>query len=119
MNCTHETEFLLGTADGIICRNCKHFLTTDEEATVGECGLNDEIMFKDETRACFERKPGKCIVRPKPAKPTKIEASCDNCEYSFAKGTKHSGCYTSALGHPCGSFKPIERPKPLGTKTTH
>lgn len=49
-----------------ICRNCKHFLTTDEEATEGECGLNDEIMFKDETRACFEPKSSTSKVRPVP-----------------------------------------------------
>lgn len=49
-----------------ICRNCKHFLTTDEEYLTGTCGLNEEITFANSTKACFESKPSTSIVRPKP-----------------------------------------------------
>ena len=102
-----------------ICRNCKHFLTTDEEATVGECGLNDEIMFKDETRACFEPKQKK-------AKP-----SCADCRWFVKWRDGDTTCantglpvYDGLIGAHCEYYerkpgKSIVRPKPIGTKTTH
>ena len=31
MNCTHDTAFLMGTADGIICRNCNRKFKTFAE----------------------------------------------------------------------------------------
>ena len=49
-----------------ICRNCKHYLATDEEYLTGTCGLNEEITFANSTKACFESKPSTSIVRPKP-----------------------------------------------------
>ena len=101
----------------IECRNCKHFLTTDEEATVGECGLNDEIMFKDETRACFEPKE------------KKTELSCRDCKWFVKWRDGDTICANTGLhidanlkGAHCGYFerKPrtsTVRPKPLGTTT--
>lgn len=40
------------------CQNCKHYLTTDEDATTGLCGMNDEIAFGNSYRACFEKREG-------------------------------------------------------------
>lgn len=41
-----------------ICKNCKHYLTTDEDATTGLCGMKDEITFPYSRHACFEKREG-------------------------------------------------------------
>lgn len=41
-----------------ICRNCKHYLATDEDAMTGLCGMKDEIAFGNSCRACFEKQEG-------------------------------------------------------------
>lgn len=42
-----------------ICRNCKHYLATDEDTTVGLCGMKDEITFGYNYSACFEKREEK------------------------------------------------------------
>lgn len=42
-----------------ICKNCKHYLATEEESVTGLCGMNDEITFGNNYRACFEKREGK------------------------------------------------------------
>lgn len=41
-----------------ICRNCKHYLATDEDAATGLCGMKDEITFPYSCHACFEKREG-------------------------------------------------------------
>lgn len=42
-----------------ICQNCKHYLATDEDATTGICGMNDEITFGNNYSDCFEKREEK------------------------------------------------------------
>lgn len=42
-----------------ICKNCKHYLATEEGAATGLCGMKDEITFGNNYSACFEKREGK------------------------------------------------------------
>ena len=42
-----------------ICKNCKHYLETEEGATTGLCGMKDEITFGSNYSACFEKREEK------------------------------------------------------------
>lgn len=42
-----------------ICKNCKHYLATEEGAATGLCGMKDEITFGYNYGACFEKREGK------------------------------------------------------------
>lgn len=42
-----------------ICKNCKHYLATEEGAETGLCGMKDEITFENNYSACFEKREGK------------------------------------------------------------
>lgn len=39
-----------------ICKNCKHYLATEEGAATGLCGMKDEIVFGNNYSACFEKR---------------------------------------------------------------
>ena len=99
------------------CRNCKHYLATDESAMAGTCGKMEEIVFADACRACFEAKE----------KPW-TDHLCENCCHFAAsyvdEHEKPGGVcrkwndprhYGAAVG--CGKWH--EKPAPLGTVTTH
>ena len=83
------------------CRNCKHFLTTDEEYITGTCGQNDEITFANSVRACFEPKEKK-------AKP-----SCTDCRWFVKWRDGDTTCANTGLhisanlkGAHCAMFEP-------------
>lgn len=42
-----------------ICKNCKHYLATEEGEATGLCGMMEEIVFGNSCRACFEKREGK------------------------------------------------------------
>ena len=101
------------------CRNCKHFLATDDEPITGICNPADEIVFANSIRPCFEPKEKK-------AKP-----SCADCRWFVKWRDGDTTCARTGLSIYAGlndahcvdyerkPGKSIVRPKPLGTKTTH
>ena len=103
----------------IECRNCKHFLTTDDEPMTGICNPADEIVFANSTKACFEPKK------------KKTEPSCADCRWFVRWRDGDTTCantglpvYDGLIGARCEYYEPkpgksTVRPKPLGTKTTH
>lgn len=42
-----------------ICKNCKHYLATEEGAATGLCGMKDEITFGNNYSDCFEKREEK------------------------------------------------------------
>ena len=42
-----------------ICKNCKHYLVTEEGAATGLCGMMEEIVFGKNYHACFEKREEK------------------------------------------------------------
>ena len=48
------------------CKLCKHYASDEMREKYGYCVRNDEIMWAYDRKGCFEPKPGKSIVRPKP-----------------------------------------------------
>lgn len=84
-----------------ICKNCKHFLTTDEEHITGTCGQNDEITFANSVRACFEPME------------KKAEPDCTDCRWFVKWRDGDTTCANTGLhisanlkGAHCGYFEP-------------